>query len=123
MASIKTPNDHRHQNRTTLYDAQSFSNGETIMSTPGALLKLVVSSKSNSALWLALFGSTTAGTSPLLAPISVPAGSTVAIDLQVIDGDGWCGVDFSALTWAASSAAVFSQDSTNSMWLSAIITQ
>jgi hypothetical protein len=110
-------NNRTKQQGTTTHDAGAFGNGEAAIAGPSQLLKVVCANKSASALWLCFFDGPTATGTPRLAPIAIAAGATAVIDLSTVSGDGWCGVSFaSALTWAASTSATFSQDSSSSLW-------
>jgi hypothetical protein len=115
--STNTQASRIQQQATTTHDAQGFGNGENAIAGPCQLLKVVITNKSAGTLWLAFFNAATATGTPAITPIAIPATSTVVIDVSTTHGEGWCGVAFTTgLTWAASSAAVFNQDSSSSLW-------
>lgn len=120
MASKTTSSPRVITEAAQVYDSQGFGNGETIAGA-ATLLKVLVANKSASQLWLALFDGDAASGTPQIAPVAIPAGASVVVDLTTVSGEHWCGVAFAAgLTWAASTGAVFAQDSSNSMWVTAI---
>jgi hypothetical protein len=123
MSTISTQCAVTIQAWTTTVDSQGYGNGNAISAGPAQLLKIWVANKSAGVLWACLFNSANATGTPALLPIPVPASGIVVVDFSSLPGgQHWCGVAFSsALTWAASSAAVFSQDSSNSLWLTATI--
>jgi len=108
-------------NWSNVYDSQGFGNNGQIVEAPCALTKLVVTNSSMSLLYCFVFDATSATGTPRIPPIAVPATSTVVVDLSLVIGShGAMGSPFSAGPfWAASTAASFDQDSSDSMWVGA----
>jgi hypothetical protein len=108
-------------NWTNTFDSQAFANSGVVVATPCQLKKLVVTNSKASLLYCFLFDGSSASGTPKIAPIAVPATTTVVVDLSTDWGSH--GIDAPAFTsavfWAASTAAAFSQDSSSSMWLTA----
>ncbi len=108
MSSTKTATSRTFQSTTSTCDSQAYANGENAISGPCQVLRVIATNLAAGTKWVALFDAATATGTPRLVPIAVPAGTTISIDLNSQSGQGWCGVSFAnALTWAASSAAIF----------------
>jgi hypothetical protein len=121
VAALNTQSQRLVANWTCNYDSQAFTNSDEIVGTPAQLTKLLVSNSKDAALYIFLFDNTSATGTPKIAPLIIPAATTLLFDFATLFGNrGLDGILFTTgIYWAASTSATFDADSSDSTWVTA----